>query len=114
MDAHGRILIDERKWLTRVLDAQLTHGMVLGHEFGQAPDEHWLTLPDLHSCFVARYTGELEADAELAQAITGRMLPALDTGPTTSRRLAACPGAAPTRSVSRSTTIRSCPTRRRR
>jgi hypothetical protein len=86
--AHG---YQRQGWeLTLVLDAELTHIIALGHDFGRTPGEHSLTvgayvrltLPDLHSFSVARYTGELNADAELAEAITGRMLPALDALPT--------------------------------
>jgi hypothetical protein len=86
--AHG---FQRQGWeLTRVLDAELTHVIALGHESGGRPDRHWLavgayfrlTLPDVHGFLVLRYTGELDADAELAEAITGRMLPALDALPT--------------------------------
>ena len=86
--AHG---FQRQGWeLTRVLDAELTHVLSLGHEFGQTPGEHSLTvgayvrlaLPDLRSFSVARHTGELDADAELAEVITGRLLPTLDALPT--------------------------------
>jgi hypothetical protein len=73
--------------LTRVQDAELTHVITLDHGFGLTLGEHSLNvgvyvrlaLPDVQSLAVAQYTGELGADAELAEAITGRVLPALDS-----------------------------------
>jgi hypothetical protein len=84
--------------LIRVLDAELTHVIILDHRFHWG--KHWLTvtadirlpqwqaqmgeaetfLPQLQKT-VADYSGGLDADGELAEAITGRLLPALDALP---------------------------------
>jgi hypothetical protein len=84
--------------LTRVQDAELIHVISLNHGFRRGT--HWLRvtadirfplwraqlngterlLPQLDKT-VAEYTGGLDADAELAEAVTGRLLPALDALP---------------------------------
>jgi hypothetical protein len=81
--AHG---YQRQGWeLTRVLDAELSHVIALDHAFGYGRNEHSLTvtarvklaLPDLQWFTVVQYTGGLDATAELAQVITGRVLPTL-------------------------------------
>ncbi|HEX6682977.1 MAG TPA: hypothetical protein VF062_09295 [Candidatus Limnocylindrales bacterium] len=75
--------------VTRVLDAELSHAISLDHAFGRRPGEHSLTvtgfvrlaLPRAQAFTVVRWTGALEdgtEPADLAETITGRVLPSLD------------------------------------
>jgi hypothetical protein len=78
--------------LTRRVDAELTHGITLDHRFGWMDGGRQqlltvtagvrLALPDRrHQFWVVRYEGELnaeDAEAQLVEAITGRVLPILN------------------------------------
>lgn len=76
-------------WLTRVVDAELTHALALDHSFGRGPDEHtvgvsaWvqLTLPGTERFHVVRRSLDLADEAALVEAVTGDLLPALEALP---------------------------------
>ncbi|GIE35435.1 hypothetical protein Ait01nite_084800 [Actinoplanes italicus] len=72
--------------LTRVVDDGLSHLITLDHGFGREPGEHSVTitayvrlaLPDRHHHEVLRHVGDLGDAGQLREAVTGRVLPALE------------------------------------
>ncbi|MEV6304950.1 hypothetical protein AB0M02_36445 [Actinoplanes sp. NPDC051861] len=76
--------------LTRVVDAELTHTIVLDHRFGREPDEHVLSvtaavrlaLPerDMHQP-VAHHSLDLADRSAFAEVVSGQIRPSLDALP---------------------------------
>lgn len=72
--------------LTRTPDAGLSHTIILDHAFGRGPGEDLLTVagqvrftqPRAQAFTIMRWTGAIEAGADLAGAITGHVLPMLE------------------------------------